>query len=439
MAVFSWIRTAEVGFVQMIVEKLLLHVLIVLTPILIVHFFFDETKSKSSPVVLAALHIMAAMLCMGFSYQEFGLHWDLRYVPMVLAFLYGGPKAGWAVCIAIFIMRTFIGGEHLFIAYASITVSAIISYLFARYNKQINSKWKRVRFVIFVAFFPTIIKLGLTFLLLVDNKDLYSHYFETIYYVGIYAITLAIAMVFGALLLEEMNEKKKMKEEMYHSEKLNTIGELAASIAHEVRNPLTVVKGFFQLMEKEETGKKKDYYTISLGELHRAEEIISDYLNFAKPQFKHIEKVEISQLTREMIHFLTPYAIKGNVDLSLDRSVEAFVRTDRNQLKQALINLIKNAIEATPPKGKVTVSIQKNNEKIQVTIRDTGKGMTTEQLNRIGKLFYSTKEKGTGLGMMVSLRIIEEIGGSLTLTSEIGVGTVSVVILPSMQKEQQHI
>ncbi len=245
-------------------------------------------------------------------------------------------------------------------------------------------------------------------------------------------LTLAIAMVFGTLLHEEMNERKKMKEEMYRAEKLNTIGELAASIAHEVRNPLTVVKGFLQLLEKEEKGTKKNYYSISLSELNRAEEIISDYLNFAKPQFRHIEKVEISQLAREMIHLLNPYALKGNVELSIARSTEAFIKTDRNQLKQALINLIKNAIEATPPEGKVRVHIEKNRENITVTIKDTGKGMTEEQLKRIGTLFYSTKEKGTGLGMMVSLRIIEEHGGTLMLTSEIGVGTEAIVVLPNM-------
>ncbi len=113
----------------MILEKLLLHVLIVLAPILIVHFFFDGTKGKRSPLVLIALQIMAAMLCMLFSNEEFGVYWDLRYVPMVLAFLYGGPKAGWTVCISILLLRSWIGGDHLLVAYGSILLSALIPYL----------------------------------------------------------------------------------------------------------------------------------------------------------------------------------------------------------------------------------------------------------------------------------------------------------------------
>jgi two-component system sporulation sensor kinase B len=217
---------------------------------------------------------------------------------------------------------------------------------------------------------------------------------------------------------------------MIRTEKLNTLGELAASIAHEVRNPLTVVKGFLQLMEKDKKNHNDEYLSLILSELGRAETILNDYLNFAKPQLKKIEEFQLSEVIYDVIYLLNALAVKQGVLLNYQLQPNLYIETDRSKLKQALVNLIKNAIEATPQGGKVRVNLHTRNGQAYTVISDTGKGMTTEQLSRIGTVFYTTKDKGTGLGTTVSLRIIEKMNGRVTYKSEYGYGTDVTMILP---------
>jgi two-component system sporulation sensor kinase B len=249
-----------------------------------------------------------------------------------------------------------------------------------------------------------------------------------------------LALLLASKLNEGLIERSKMRVEIQRAEKLNTLGELAASIAHEVRNPLTVVKGFLQLMQKEEAGKNFEYLSLVLSELGRAESIINDYLNFAKPQFEKLETFQLANVLSEVVMILEPLAVKQGVQLNseLDQSDFALV-TDRNQLKQALVNLIKNAIEATSEGGRVTIHYQHDSSHATILISDTGKGMTHEQLSRIGTLFYTTKDKGTGLGTSVSLKIIETMNGKVAYKSQPGIGTEVTMVLPGGKKELAHM
>jgi two-component system, sporulation sensor kinase B len=249
-----------------------------------------------------------------------------------------------------------------------------------------------------------------------------------------------VAIANAAKLIEGVMERTRMKAEIQRAEKLNTLGELAASIAHEVRNPLTVVKGFLQLMQQEEKGKNYDYLSLVLSELGRAESIINDYLNFAKPQFEKIEEFPLGDVLTEVKLLLDPLALKQGVQLESNLDSGSFnLFTDRNQLKQALVNLIKTAIEATSEGGKVTITLKQIDDHAYIYIADTGKGMNHEQLSRIGTLFYTTKDKGAGLGTSVSLRIIETMKGKVSYKSKLGIGTEVTMILPEGKKELVNI
>ncbi|MFC0471145.1 ATP-binding protein [Halalkalibacter kiskunsagensis] len=414
----------------MIAEKLLLNVLIVLMPLMVMSFFVNDRKESQSKVILTTLLAIAAVLCMVFAFEEQGLYWDLRYVLLVLAFLYGGRRAGWIVCGVILLTRTYLGGDHIIIGYVVVVVSSTIFNLYANRYRQVNQKWKRVCFVISLVFLPTFIQLTLLTIYLQLLGDFQYQFGQVIFYIFVLMGTLIVAVGFATLLLEQMLERRRMQEEMERAVKMNAISELAASIAHEVRNPLTVVKGFLQLMQKDEKGKNNDYFSIALCEMNRAEEIISDYLNFAKPHSKNVQVMEVNQVLREIVNILTPYALKENVELKIEGSNKTTVRSDQNQFKQVLINLIKNAIEATPKNGKVNVDLEEDKTVVKITITDTGKGMSNEQLTNIGTLFYSTKDKGTGLGTMVSFRIIAEMGGTLRYESKVNVGTKVTIVLP---------
>jgi two-component system, sporulation sensor kinase B len=412
----------------MIAEKLLLHVLIVLVPAFSFSFLFENRKIGKSPYFMGILYGLSASLCMYFAFYDNGLYWDLRYVPLILSIFYGGPVSGVITLVLILATRTMIGGDQLYFGYVSAIFASIVPFILVRWFWK-RSPQKRILFAVLAGSWPAAVKLILfsSFFFTIEHLSAGEH--ELFFYVFVFGGIQIIGVVFAARLNEAVIERNLMKDEIRRSEKQHTIGELAASIAHEVRNPLTVVKGFLQLMEGEDD-RHKNYYPLILSELGRAENIISDYLNFAKPEFKKIETFSISELVEDVSVLLNPYALKEGITLTHIIDSNAEMTTDRNQLKQALINILKNAVEATPKDGRVSIKLINAKDFAKIVVRDTGKGMTKEQLSRIGTLFYSTKEKGTGLGTMVSLRIIESMGGRVEYTSKMGKGTKVTVSLP---------
>ncbi|MEK3806194.1 ATP-binding protein [Bacillus sp. FSL H8-0547] len=410
----------------MLAEKLTLHILIVLVPVLIYSVFFENRRMVNSPYFSGILYGAASFLCMIFAYYEYGLYWDLRYVPMVLALLYGGPAAGLIVFGFILAARTYLGGDALLYGYLSACLALIIPFLFSKRFRKYKPK-KRVQLSIIIGFWPTMIQLSILLAYLVANGMAAGN--KLFFYVFIFSILQVMAIGVSSKVLEAGIERKMMKHEIIRTEKLTTIGELAASIAHEVRNPLTVVKGFLQLMGKNHKNDEQ-YMSLIMSELGRAESILTDYLNFAKPKLKQIEEFQLSDLIMEVIQLLHPLAVKHGVRLSYQLNPGLYIETDRSQLKQAFVNLLKNAIEATPAGGSVRAQLYSKKMNAITVITDTGKGMNAEQLSKIGTVFYSTKDEGTGLGTTVSIRIIETMKGRVAYKSEVGLGTEVTMILP---------
>ncbi|MFC0272913.1 ATP-binding protein [Metabacillus herbersteinensis] len=412
----------------MLAEKLLLHVLIILVPVLIYTVLVDRRIGKS-PYLIGILQGFAAFLCMIFPYFSYGLYWDFRYVPLVMSILYGGPRAGLIVFAVIVATRTYIGGDALFFGYASAILAAIIPFLFQKKFWSFSAKI-RIRIAVLIGFWPALVQLFILISFMLIHNSSSENSTEILFYVFVFGSLHVVGIGFAAMLHEAIIEKRLMKQEIQRAEKVNTLGELAASLAHEVRNPLTVVKGFLQLMQQQEKGKNVEYLTLVLSELGRAEHIISDYLNFAKPQFTKIEEFRLADALSDIILLLNPLALKQGVNLDTELENSMYLKTDKNQLKQALVNIIKNAIEATPSGGSVTVHSKFLENQAFIYITDTGKGMTTDQLSRIGTLFYSTKDKGTGIGTSVSLRIIETMNGKVLYKSKPGIGTEVRLSLP---------
>lgn len=417
----------------MLAEKLLLNVLITLAPILLYSIMIENNRKVNSPLLCGILQSIASLACMIFSYSNYGFNWDLRYVPMILAFLYAGPVAGGMVLTTLLGARVIMGGETVVFGIVNTFFTALLPFLFMKriWNFKPN---KRVLLTTLIGAWSLL----LCYFSLTTFRYLEGNFFKLDFNIPdliLVGLIQTMSIALEVKLVEGIIERNRMKKEIQRSEKLNTLGELAASIAHEVRNPLTVVKGFLQLMQQEEKGKNYEYLSLVLSELSRAESIINDYLNFAKPKFEKIEEFSLKEVLTEVVMLLDPLATKQGVELEseLDSTGFALV-TDRNQLKQALVNLIKNAIEATPEGGKVTIHNKSDQNHTSILIVDTGKGMTPEQLSRIGTLFYTTKDKGTGLGTSVSLRIIETMNGKVSYKSKPGVGTEVEMVLPGSKK-----
>ncbi|MFP3846517.1 DUF4084 domain-containing protein [Priestia filamentosa] len=249
-----------------------------------------------------------------------------------------------------------------------------------------------------------------------------------------------IVEIFG--IFQDFTEKKRTEELARKSEKLEIVSHLAASISHEVRNPLTVAKGFMQLFYEDLKGNsKKQLCDIAIKELDRAAEIINDYLMFAKPAIEHKEMISIWSELQHAVTIVTPLANMNTVQiqLPLPHDEDGFILGDRQKLQQCLINVLKNGIEAMPNGGKLQVLLHHHHSDLQIDIHDSGKGMTQEQINRLGEPYFTTKEKGTGLGMMVSFSIVKGMKGSINVTSEPQKGTCFSIKFPLYQKIEEPV
>ncbi|MBO8164538.1 MAG: PAS domain S-box protein [Brevibacillus sp.] len=235
------------------------------------------------------------------------------------------------------------------------------------------------------------------------------------------------------ILVVERNitERKQNEEFLRKAEKLSVIGELAAGIAHEIRNPLTALKGFVQYLQPL-LPEHKRLTQIMLAELERINLIVSEMLVLAKPQSLKTKRKDVRQLLCNVITLLKPEANMQNIDIITrfdNRPLE--IECEENQLKQVFINIIKNALEAVSRNGKITIRTEpRDHNQVLIRFIDDGCGIPCEMIHKLGEPFYTTKEKGTGLGLMISSKIVKDHGGTLHITSEQGKGTTVEITLP---------
>ncbi|MFS0821823.1 PAS domain S-box protein [Bacillus sp. 1P02SD] len=235
--------------------------------------------------------------------------------------------------------------------------------------------------------------------------------------IGIYQIT------------KDITESKLAAERIRRSDKLAAVGLLAAGVAHEIRNPLTTLKGFIQLLTSD---IGKHYANILLSEIDRINLIVSEFLILSKPQVIKYESQNIKLILNNIMSLLETQATLKGIQLVSEYDLNIpFINCEQNQLKQVFINLIKNAIEAMTNGGKIIVKAQKiNNKMVSIQIIDQGMGIEEERIPKLGEPFYTTKENGTGLGLMVCFRIIEQHGGIMNISSQLNKGTTVEVCLP---------
>ncbi|WP_017729088.1 PAS domain-containing sensor histidine kinase [Halalkalibacterium ligniniphilum] len=228
----------------------------------------------------------------------------------------------------------------------------------------------------------------------------------------------------------DLTERKLAEDVIRKTDKQSVAGELAAGVAHEIRNPLTSIQGFLQFIEPNHD--EKHFFEIMLSELERINVIVSELLFLAKPQVEHRERKDLRKIFQRMVDLFETQANLKNIQIETHSPNQVLpVMCEENQLKQVFVNLLKNATEAMPNGGKITVQLYEDEKgSVVVKIEDEGQGIEKERISRLGEPFYSTKEKGTGLGLMVSFRIIEKHQGSIYFESEVGKGTTVYIELP---------
>jgi two-component system sporulation sensor kinase A len=232
-------------------------------------------------------------------------------------------------------------------------------------------------------------------------------------------------------IVRDVTIENRTEELLRTSEKLKMAGQLAAGIAHEIRNPLTSLKGFSKLLLKATGEQAERYYEIMDQEFVRIEMILGELLVLAKPQASVYQDWDIRLIVHEVADLLSSQAILNNVIIQEQAVQEAcIVRCDKNQLKQVFMNVVKNAIEAMPTGGLLVISIERDGTDVLVRVTDQGGGIPEDHLRRLGEPFFTTKEKGTGLGLMISHKIIEEHDGHIRYDSRRGEGTTVTIRLP---------
>lgn len=236
-----------------------------------------------------------------------------------------------------------------------------------------------------------------------------------------------------AFIVRDITERNRTEAALLETGKLSIVGQLAAGIAHEIRNPLTAVKGFLHLLPGAPMDKQLSYLDIVQAELGRIETIVNELLVLAKPQVHEIKPRDLTAELQDVMTLMEPQALLKGARLvaTFDQTPERPLLVNASsQLKQVFLNTIKNALEATTGSDDVTVGLSREDGTVVVRIADKGDGIPNEVLGRIGEPFFTTKEGGTGLGLTICWRILAEHKGTLTFASAQGQGTVVSIRLP---------
>ncbi|OZB92260.1 PAS domain S-box protein [Paenibacillus sp. XY044] len=231
-------------------------------------------------------------------------------------------------------------------------------------------------------------------------------------------------------ITRDISERIKSEELFRKADKLNVVGQLAAGLAHEIRNPLTSLKGFLQIMKSSEM-RKVEHCEIMLSEVDRMNSIINELLIFSKPQPKVLKKNDIGILLQSVVILLEAQATMSGVQVYVEIHEDLPpIDSSEVDIKQVFVNVLKNAIEATPKGGNIHIVAFVQLNDIIVRVTDEGVGIPTDNIHRLGEPFYTTKEQGTGLGLMMCYKIIHDHKGSLLIQSTLNQGTTVDITLP---------
>lgn len=227
----------------------------------------------------------------------------------------------------------------------------------------------------------------------------------------------------------DITERKQNEEMLRRSENLSVLGQLAAGMAHEIRNPLTSIRGFVQLLKDEQSSNP--YWPIILNETKQIEDIVAEFLSLAKPQVEERTLLDLGQLLQEVQILMSSQAILKNAKIELVVSEPVVIQGVLHQLKQVFTNVVKNAIEAIDDGGRIHIVVRQRGIHAIVVISDDGPGIEPSILAKLGEPFYSTKSKGTGLGLLISNKIVQEHSGVLNISSRLGIGTAVELQFPA--------
>lgn len=416
-----------------LIKPLIVNITIIFSLMFNANLFFPFTKRKplnfKQQTILGLFSAFSAKLCMLYPIETLeDTNFDFRMIPILIVTLYGGWYPG-LLCTAIVVMlRYLIGGEYVYIGIAVSILALGIGVLFR--SGFLKSANKVLYGVIVISFYYLVY-----IFILFSTVSFLDIYFYIVYF-------LAFSLTFTALIytVEKLIIANQQFDETLYLDKLSTVSQMAAAFAHEIRNPITTVRGFIQFINSDTKDENlKQFAPLILDELDRTNKIITNYLTVARPTNFTLSYIDVNKALQDSVDLLRPFGSYRNVSIDLKLEGEHYIYSDEQHLKQALMNIIKNGIEAAEEEqgGYVKILKKPADEKgqIEITFVDNGIGMSEEQLGKLGLPYYTTKTKGTGLGSMITNRLIHEMKGKIHYESKVHNGTKVTVILPTVSKE----
>jgi two-component system sensor histidine kinase HydH len=293
----------------------------------------------------------------------------------------------------------------------------------------IGASWFGLRGGLFTAASISILVLPLVIGSDLSAHDLVSELVEILFY-------FAIATLAGALVDRQMSARSMQAEtqlQLERSQKLSTVGQIAAGVAHEIKNPLASIKGAFEIMNDETTSEpeKEEFRQIVSREIRRIDGTVTEFLEFARPRETKFEELDPAEVLRASLRQIEAQASAAGIKLIDDFEAGLRIRGDKEKIHQMMLNLLLNAVNASDKGSTIHVSLKKPNHDLAVvTVKDSGKGMSESDLERVFEPFFTTNPSGTGLGMAIVKSIVDSHNGGITLHSEERVGTEVVIRIP---------
>ena len=420
------------GSVMVFIDEIFLEAMCLLFPIsiyIIVTAYFRNQKCNRQDVLLEITLYSSIYLLI-----KYGCETNLIYplillnIPLLVAYLKG--KSRIALTISLILIIYFAKHTHIDIIYLIIEYAIyFITYRYL-YSKKATSISVLTTFVVIKSFI-----MSLEMFLIFSPESNYVINFMLIFSI------MTIFTFIGYLILYFINKGEEiidLNDVVSKLEKEKKLRESLFKITHEIKNPIAVCKGYLDMIDYKDTDKVERYIPIIKDEISRTLILMDDFLDYTKIQ---VEKdiTDLYLLLEDTYKIVKPLFKKNQIKLTLniDDDDDVYMNLDYNRLKQVLVNLLKNSIEAKDSHKKnnyVSIDTIRKNDEIIIRIKDNGIGMDTKSLEKVDEMFYTTKEKGTGLGVALSKEIISQHGGDIKYYSVKGKYTIVDIILPYQEK-----